>query len=403
MKRIQEFDGIRTLAVAIVIADHYAPFRSFANGAAARLGGIGVDIFFVLSGFLITTILLELKGSRGPYRVFYARRFLRILPPFMLCLTTVYSLAFLFGESIEKSKAVEQLLFLRSFKESPSVLAHVRDVFVGATPIPGLFHKMDVGTVTVDYPLLPISGSLGPTWSLSVEEWFYVLWAPVVLMFRRRAIVAVALATCGLGLILRWCGGNRSDFFSSVDILVVGALLAVWIENRETFSPFLRGGVRIAATTLSLAAFALYVILTVIHRDLLSRTLIEIFVVGALAWIIGNAGGKQPLCRALRFRPLVYLGSISYMLYLIHLPVYFLVRSGLTACFPQVPIEARYWLVAVCSLAVTIGFSALSWTYYEKPILSVKDRVTVRIKDAVERREELQSITPGELAKTSGA
>ena len=90
MKRIQEFDGIRALAVGLVILDHYAPFRNFAHSAPARYGGCGVDIFFILSGFLITTILLKAKQEQHPYRIFYARRALRILPAFALLLVFVY-------------------------------------------------------------------------------------------------------------------------------------------------------------------------------------------------------------------------------------------------------------------------------------------------------------------------
>src|ERR1700686_3043295 len=100
MGRITEFDGLRAFAVGLVILDHYAPFRNFAHGAPARYGGLGVDVFFVLSGFLITTILLKAKSEQHPYRVFYARRSLRILPPFLLLLIVVYGSALALHEPL---------------------------------------------------------------------------------------------------------------------------------------------------------------------------------------------------------------------------------------------------------------------------------------------------------------
>jgi len=89
VKRIREFDGVRAIAVSLVIFDHYAPFRNLWHSAPARYGGVGVDVFFVLSGFLITGILLDSRTESHPYRVFYARRSLRILP--------AYALLMLFG------------------------------------------------------------------------------------------------------------------------------------------------------------------------------------------------------------------------------------------------------------------------------------------------------------------
>jgi peptidoglycan/LPS O-acetylase OafA/YrhL len=380
MKRIFEFDGLRTLAVLIVIADHYAPFRNFAGGATARLGGFGVDVFFVLSGFLITTILLELKGTDHAYQVFYARRFLRILPPFVALLVVVYGAGILMHEPLDKSKMFGQLLFLRSFKNTRVVMARVWGVIHGAAAVPGLFHKLSVPSVPRDYPWLPMSGSLGPTWSLSVEEWFYVLWAPVVLMFRRRMILIVAAMSCLMGFVLRWLGGGGSDFFSSVDILIVGAVLALWVERRKSLPLNVSRRFDNLIRWAALVSFLLFLLLTWLHRDLISRTLVEIFVFGAIAWLIRNAGCAHPISSLLRVKPLVYSGMISYTIYLIHLPMYFLVRSALHGLIAGLPEVQGMWIVALFSLAGTLAFSAISWRYYEQPLLGFKDVLTERIK-----------------------
>src|ERR1700710_1023238 len=85
MKRVRELDGLRVFAIVAVIAVHYQPpFRPDLDFLS--LGWAGVDLFFVVSGFLITTILFSLRGTQHPYRVFYWRRMLRIFPPYYLVL-----------------------------------------------------------------------------------------------------------------------------------------------------------------------------------------------------------------------------------------------------------------------------------------------------------------------------
>ncbi len=244
-----------------------------------------------------------------------------------------------------------------------------------------------------------MSGSLGPTWSLSVEEWFYVLWAPVVLILRRRIILMVALSACVIGFLLRWLGAGGTDFFSSVDVLIVGAVLALWIEGRKNVSSQIqRISDRLIATA-AFVSFILFLVLTWTHRDLISRTLIEIFVFGAIAWIIRHADRSNPICSLLRLKPLVYMGTISYTVYLIHLPMYFLVRSALHGVTAHLPEVAGMWIIAICSLAATIAFSALSWKYYERPVLGFKDVLTARIKSDGHPRLGMQEM-PSELPDT---
>ena len=380
MKRIHEFDGLRTLAVLMVIADHYAPFRNWGNSAPARYGGLGVDIFFVLSGFLITTILLELKNTEHAYKIFYARRMLRILPPFLLLLTFVYGVGFLRHDGFEKTKFLGQMLFLRSFKDTGAVFGQVWLVIRGAGPLPGLFQKVVPGPLPHDYPWLPMSGSLGPTWSLSVEEWFYVLWAPVVLMLGRRAILRVAIAVCACGFVLRWFAGNATEFFSSVDLLIVGAILALWMEQRESLPKTLRARADWWIDICAVLALISFVGLTFLHRDRMSRSLVALFVFGALAWLIRHAKSNHLLCGFLRLRPMVYLGTISYTLYLIHLPMYFVVRSVLYERTATWSPTAQAWAIAACSIIATILFAGASWKFYELPILSFKDVLTDRIR-----------------------
>ncbi len=359
MRRITEFDGVRALAVTMVILDHYAPFRNFAHNASARYGGTGVDVFFVLSGYLITTILLKSKNEEHPYRVFYARRSLRILPAYALVLVLVYAGGALLHEPVNRVTLAGHLLFLRSFKGTGELLSSVLHVIQHPGAIPALFGAMPQSLIPRDYGRLPMAASLGPTWSLSVEEWFYFLWAPIVLLLSRRAISITAFAVCITGFLLRWLSSGGTSFLTSVDILVTGALLALWIERRATLPTRIAKYADRCIAGGSLLAAVTFVVLAVLHRGMLSGTLIEIAVFGAICWLIQHSGDNHPVTALLRFRPVAYVGSISYMIYLIHLPLYFIVRHIVDARAGSLPETQQMWIVAICSIT---GQSGIDWT-----------------------------------------
>lgn len=395
MQRIQEFDGVRALAVALVILDHYAPFRIFANGWSSRYGGCGVDVFFVLSGFLITTILLKARSETHPYRVFYARRALRILPPFAILLVFVYGMAVLLHQPLNKTTLVGQVFFLRSFKGTETLLQHCLWSLHHPSAIPGLFHRLPQSIVSRDYGRYPMPASLGPTWSLSVEEWFYIGWAPVVLLFSRRAIAFTSAGVCAMGFLVRWLGGGGTSFLTSIDILVAGALLALWIEHRATLpGSTAKFADRCIGTVSALAALALFV-LSWMHRDLISKTLIELAAFGGFAWLIRHRGERNPIAILLRWRPLAYIGSISYMIYLIHLPLYFVVRRMVDEHPAAITELERMWIVALFSIAATVLFAAASWKFCEEPILRQKEKVTALLKAATTRSTQ-QAVAPAE-------
>src|SRR5208282_5147788 len=89
-KRIPELDGLRAIAILLVIGCHYEVFARQLWGLP-KFGWVGVDIFFVLSGFLITSVLLNLRGQEKPFKTFYARRFRRILPPYIAFMILLYA------------------------------------------------------------------------------------------------------------------------------------------------------------------------------------------------------------------------------------------------------------------------------------------------------------------------
>ena len=390
MKRIVELDGVRTLAVGMVITCHFAPFANWFNQFAGHNGGLGVDIFFVLSGFLITTILLGSKNQEHPYEIFYARRFLRIMPPYLLLLVIVYGIAFFAHDVIEPKKFIGQLLFLRSFSTVGEEAHRLIAVIHNPHLIPNPFAVTIPKFVDRDYPILPITGSLGPTWSLSVEEWFYVLWAPVVLMLRRPAIVAIGFFLCFTGFLLRWFI-SPSGILRSGDILIAGALLAIWIEYRKTLPVASQAKYDRLFDAATLVAGAIFVTLTLLQRDLMAMTFAEILFAGGVAWLIRHANSANPLSSFLRWKPIVWVGSISYTLYLIHLPMYFLVRAAITRILGEAnaATEVRYWIVALTTIVLALIFSWLSWQFFEAPILSYKEHLT----DWITSRHEQKATT----------
>lgn len=371
MRRITELDGIRTIAVAGVVASHIAPFRNI--GMLGEFGRAGVDAFFVLSGYLITTILLQLKSQPHPYRTFYARRILRIIPPYALLLLLVYGGGMLHHDLFEPKKFVGQVLFLRCFAHTREIIPHIRAA--SHTPFASQLFAHWPSSNQHDFPWLPISASLGPTWSLSVEEWFYVLWAPAVLILSRRNLGLFAAAACLLGFLLRLCWAPNANFFSCFDILATGALLALCMQHRQSAAPTFVRQVDITLNVLALALLPAFLIVSYLHRGSFQRTLFAFGISGLYAFLIRNSGTERPITRALRFGPLVYTGAISYMLYLIHLPAYFVVRDLLTQPLSGLPPLTRDWVIGLITVVAAWTFAALSWRYFESPMLGYKHQL----------------------------
>src|ERR1035438_8597101 len=101
MQRIKELDGLRAIAILLVLGCHYQGFAPLLYGLP-EFGWFGVDIFFVLSGYLITTILLGLRDQPKPYQTFYSRRAIRIFPPYFAALVPVFALGLIFHQRTEE-------------------------------------------------------------------------------------------------------------------------------------------------------------------------------------------------------------------------------------------------------------------------------------------------------------
>lgn len=292
---IPSLDGIRALAVALVF---------FAHGGFEKVvpGGLGVTAFFVLSGYLITTLMRIEFARRGrvDYRNFYLRRLLRLMPPLLLVV------------------AAAALL---------SSLAVIDGAFRVGGLLAALFYAGNYYVIAQDFHGLP--AGLGVVWSLAIEEHYYLLFPPLAVALLRagrvRRSVAVLGALCLLVLAWRcWLvlHGATVDYLSMatdtrVDAILVGCLMALacnpWLDPVPAPNALRDGAVAAAAIAI--------VVGTLLFRDeafrLTARYSLQSLAIAALIYLAVARPGQWPY-RFLNARPLVYLGSISYTIYLSH-------------------------------------------------------------------------------------
>lgn len=378
--RISELDGLRALAIALVLGSHY-PAVALRFFGLPEFGWVGVDIFFVLSGYLITTNLLALRGTGGAYRAFYARRIRRIFPPYFLAIAGTALFSFFFTFHLDVRTLLVEAGFLVSF-------LHTREIFEGAitsiqnNSVPILFHlpaRLNPGPPGV--VLRTLGDALAPTWSLSVEEWFYILWAPIVLAFGRWGVIVVAIQSLMIGFFLRWFSGIPGpiwymDFFCRFDIIAIGALLALWLQFRKSASAIARRRGDLvfrglgALSVICLAAL-LFGIRPVVAREIRDSSafaafgtpLIGVISASVVAFLVQRSSSGSPITRLFRSRIPVWIGQRSYTIYLVHLPWYWIVCSAIGAT-GRVSLTA-----AIAALSLTVLTAAASWRFIESPLL----------------------------------
>ena len=333
-------DGLRGVAIAAVVG-----FHAFAFPAD---GFLGVDLFFVLSGFLITTLLLDEHRAHGSVslRGFYYRRGLRLLPA-VLALVAVY----LAVQAVTGALGTDTVAVV---VVASTYTANFALAFGGPDALPALDHL----------------------WSLAAEEQFYLLWPPVLFLLARgrRGVAAVVLAVALVASVFQQvtlavgdAPGHRLDFGPDTrgSAIVIGCLFAIAFSTTAARS-------HRALRLLAPFAIALVVLLLVadLGRDLYAGPLV---VFGLCAGVvIAQATAVGTVTRALlSARPLVWLGRRSYSLYLWHVPV--LVASGvIVANQPAVGSPVRGTLAVAASLVA----ASASYRFVEKPFLRFKDART---------------------------
>jgi peptidoglycan/LPS O-acetylase OafA/YrhL len=339
-KRLPGLDGLRALSIVLVLLVHGKDLPGFPGwnwlNAVSMRGGFGVDIFFVLSGFLITWLLLkeETRTGRIDMRGFYTRRALRILPPAFFYLAFVGILVLLHRSPTQWSEIAAAAMFFRNF----------------------VIH----GTADV-----------GHYWSLSIEEQFYLVWPLLLIILPRKKRLPATVALILAAPIWRrlnqhfypgaWLNQARPDF--RYDSLLMGCLLAMLRSNLKS-AAVLRGKVLQSNLTPFVCVAAIALCLSSLGASLGERVgrAFPTIEFAAVALIINYVIEGRPgiINELLNLAPVIWLGQLSYSLYLWQQIFCYQPASLSTALIP----------------AIVLSILGASVSYYvvEQPVLRWRQR-----------------------------
>lgn len=365
-RHLPGLDGVRGLAILMVMLSHFIVVgdnlgRNTALSRFLHSGYLGVDLFFVLSGFLITGILIDSKQSPNYFRVFYIRRALRIFPLY-------YGLL-----------AVAWLTVLWLTPQD-------RPILTGNDSMAWYWlYASNIGmAVKGDWLASPTWVGLGHFWSLAVEEQFYLVWPLVVWLIPvhqlKRICALLVLASPFIFMGLTWWLGNRGAYVSTLGrlgVLAAGGWLAiVWREPGAwpRIKHLLLPCAAVFGAVLLLERTALPIL------SFLEPTLA--LIVGACLVALAAAGKQGPLRSAFFESPVLrWLGTYSYGIYVYHhalkpLWIHFLWENWITPRL-GVGLPATIAYTAAAS-AASLALAWLSWKCFEAPILSLKSRFGYR-------------------------
>jgi peptidoglycan/LPS O-acetylase OafA/YrhL len=345
---VPELDGVRGVAVLLVMICHSAMWlpHSWLRTVLVE-GKIGVDLFFVLSGFLITGILLDTQRDRSALRNFYIRRGLRIWPLY-------------FGFLLVAFVALRRMV--------PSGLSP----WAYALFLQNFLYTAGIGPV------------LDPTWSLAVEEQFYLIWPWIALRATRETVLKICCGVLVAAPLLR-CAfhfmGASDQFiyvntFCRLDGIAAGGVLAAWARS-PSFD--IRQFRRPAILAFLVAGAGITTCYTLAPRHWLFAELrgtsVAIAFAGFVALGLAINNSKRLLARVLRNWSLAGIGRISYALYLFNLPVYSAMHGhAAAAALAHLPAPIIGVVRVASENLLVLALAILSWKIYESPFLKLKSR-----------------------------
>ncbi|SRR5579875_544507 len=347
-RRLSALDGLRGLAILMVMFWHFTIHQPSAPGPylfrVALAGNWGVDLFFVLSGFLITGILLDSKGTPNYCLRFYSRRALRIFPPYYALLLGLFVLHYHTGTS---------WLWFVTYSSN---IAFARE---GAH-----------------------SGFLNVTWSLAIEEQFYLIWPWVVLMTGADRLKRLCRAMIFAAPVLR-CMLWRLGFSPfqvlvllpcRMDTLAIGALLAVAFRDGGLPKPALLGiGLRASVAVICLCLYEGWIPgANSAMFTAFGYSAIAIASACGLGMLLLPAEGRRPARALFESAPMRFFGRYSYGMYLLHCPAESLMQKVALPAFPDCQYAMVYYALALTSATAA---ALLSWRYIEAPMLRLRDRL----------------------------
>jgi peptidoglycan/LPS O-acetylase OafA/YrhL len=368
LNRIKELDGLRGVAVVLVMALHifkraayfteHPVLETFTK--ITTVGWVGVDIFFTLSGFLITSILLKSKTEEHYFRNFYVRRALRIFPLYYAAIAFVL----LFAPKVE-----------------PEFTAQLKT----ALPIMLLYQQ----NWALLFKGFYITQYLGITWSLAIEEQFYFIWPFVVYKLNREQLVKASIGYIIVSMTARILGtlfwpnlAQASTFFyytsfARFEEMLFGGLLAVFLTYEGSHEK-----VRRYANPLFLVSFAIFIALHLLslpgspHPEhssiplmLGGYTTAALFTLGLIGVFVTHP--PENILRRIFHNPiLTFLGQYSYSLYLFHMTAVLILldtfwHSGMRGWKPFVLYPVTVYIAAIV-------IALLTWNLLEKHMLNLK-------------------------------
>ena len=365
-RHLPALDGVRGIAILMVMLLHFTTVLVLPAGSAAAplryvfmSGGWGVDLFFALSGFLITGILLDAKGTEGYFRTFYARRVLRIFPLYYLILALYFFGAWRVAGPAHHIPANQQLWywgFLGNFE-----------------PLPWESRTM-----------------IGHLWSLGIEEQFYLVWPLTIFLCSRQRLLKVCLigavvalvsrtlvlyVTGDVGLAYHWTPGR-------VDGLALGAVVAILLRDPRGLAGLKRwtpwvaslASTVLTAAVLSRRPFDFAEHTTSFLMMTVGYSAIAMLCAATVAWVVA-AGRTSRLSRAASVRPLIVFGRYSYAIYMLH-PALLRVATKVGAAPSPAALAAHpfAWLLVFpgAMMAVSLAAGVTSWHAFEKHFLRLK-------------------------------
>ncbi len=346
-KRVKFFgslDGLRALSILGVIWYHTVPAS---HDSLLGQGNKGVTLFFVISGFLIVTLLLRAKEAAGTFSLprFWGRRMLRIFPVYYAVLAAYCVLVW----KLEKDGVARETFF--------------NNVPAFATFTANWFVNLDNARVIFYF-----------AWSLAAEEQFYVVWPFIERFARGRWPLAVALSALVVTQIVAWLAGDLARAQLSLRILtsvpaaiLLGVMLAHLLHDQATYRQIWRfagrRGSALAAVGLSLLALA--------YAPGWGAAG-ELLVAVALAALVATCVTREDndLAWLLRWRPVAWIGTVSYGMYLMHMIAVNLMRKAGAAA----GIEGSAYYDFLAGSAAALCLATISYLTYEKFFLTLKDR-----------------------------
>ncbi len=349
--RLPGLDGLRAVAVLLVVVYHLFP--------ALPAGFLGVDVFFVISGFLITTLLLREHDEHGRIGLvdFWRRRARRLLPAIGVVVLVTASLAWMVGGDILVGLG-GQLLGATTFSYNWVAVANGSSYFGGGldSSAPELLRNL---------------------WSLAVEEQFYLLWPlllPLVLRLRRgRVPVAVGLAAASVLAAVLLAGSGATRVYYGTDTHAFGLLLGVALAFLRPAER--RGGV---PAVVGGAAIAGVVALAFVTPGDGIETFPGLLVAASVLTVVAIAAAVRAgsrLGRALDVAPLRWIGERSFGIYLWHWPLVVILTVATTRSSPDVAVPVE---VALLTLALALVAAEVSFRFIEQPVRRLGFRASLR-------------------------